>query len=190
MLKQVTIKGVRYGSDSSCPLDVYVNGEKLDPAPSQEIMNHDSEFNAGYYGSGPAQLALAILFHCTGNRKTSLQYHQQFKEEFLGFADYQSHNFEFRVDISDWVRKKHKEYFYPINVRIIEQSGLRYGLSNDGSVIMFREKGKPMVDFYPSSGRWRIVGTATIQKMQPAPKESRGAKAFLNWYERQVSYGK
>ena len=44
--------------------EVYVNGSRLDPKPSQRAYNHSPDgFNWGYAGSGPAQLALAILLH-------------------------------------------------------------------------------------------------------------------------------
>ncbi len=45
--------------------------------------------------------------------------------------------------------------------------------------LIFRIPGKPMVDFYPHTGRWRVVG----------PKQSKthngGAKAFLAWFAKQ-----
>lgn len=41
---------------------VWLDGVLLDPGPSQKIRNHSPDgFNWGYDGSGPAQLALAIL---------------------------------------------------------------------------------------------------------------------------------
>lgn len=47
--------------------NVWLDGEYLDPAESQEIRNHSSDgFNWGYGGSGPAQLALAIVLKLTG----------------------------------------------------------------------------------------------------------------------------
>jgi hypothetical protein len=46
---------------------VLLDGEPLDPKPSQAIMNHSPDgFNWGYGGSGPAQLAMAILLRLTG----------------------------------------------------------------------------------------------------------------------------
>lgn len=42
--------------------EVYVNGHKLDPKPSQKRHNHSPDgFMWGYEGSGPAQLALAVM---------------------------------------------------------------------------------------------------------------------------------
>lgn len=47
--------------------DVWLDGELLDPKPSQKIINHSPDgFNWGYGGSGPAQLALAIILKLTG----------------------------------------------------------------------------------------------------------------------------
>ncbi len=47
--------------------EVYLNGQYLDPKPSQKLHNHSPDgFNWGYSGSGPAQLALAIVLKLTG----------------------------------------------------------------------------------------------------------------------------
>ena len=52
----------------------------LDPEPSQAIQNHSHEgFNWGYNGSRPAQLALAILLHVTGDVAIASQHYQDFK---------------------------------------------------------------------------------------------------------------
>jgi hypothetical protein len=46
---------------------VYLDGEYLDPTLSQKYRNHSPDgFNWGYGGSGPAQLALAIMLRLTG----------------------------------------------------------------------------------------------------------------------------
>lgn len=59
--------------------EVFVDGKRLDPKDSQAIINHSPDgFNWGYQGSGPAQLALAILLDCLG-RETALKYYQKFK---------------------------------------------------------------------------------------------------------------
>lgn len=53
------------GKDST--KDVWLDNEWLDPKPSQKIYNHSPDgFNWGYGGSGPAQLALAIILKLTG----------------------------------------------------------------------------------------------------------------------------
>ena len=45
-----------------------------------ELVNHSpTGFSWGYGGSGPAQLALAILADATGNDAIAMVYHQKFK---------------------------------------------------------------------------------------------------------------
>jgi hypothetical protein len=47
--------------------EVWLDGKWLDPAPSQKYHNHSPDgFNWGYSGSGPAQLALAVMLKLTG----------------------------------------------------------------------------------------------------------------------------
>lgn len=56
----------------------------LRPARSQELINHSPDgFEWGYPGSGPAQLALAILLDHTDNEEFSLKNYQLFKEAFV-----------------------------------------------------------------------------------------------------------
>lgn len=46
---------------------VWLDGVQLSPRRSQEYYNHSPDgFNWGYGGSGPAQLALAIMLELTG----------------------------------------------------------------------------------------------------------------------------
>lgn len=46
---------------------VWLDGELLTPYESQKIRNHSPDgFNWGYGGSGPAQLALAVVLKLTG----------------------------------------------------------------------------------------------------------------------------
>jgi hypothetical protein len=49
-------------------MEVFLDGELLDPKPSQEVYNHSPDgFNWGYEGSGPAQLAMAVILKITGD---------------------------------------------------------------------------------------------------------------------------
>jgi len=61
---------------------VWLNGQKLDIKPSQAIIKHSLEFAWGYLGSGPAQLALAILLELRG-RVFAMVHYQQFKEDII-----------------------------------------------------------------------------------------------------------
>jgi len=58
---------------------------QLSPNLSQELYNHSPcGFNWGYPGSGPAQLALAILLDATGgDEEVSLRYYHSFKWEII-----------------------------------------------------------------------------------------------------------
>ena len=81
---QITYKGWR-DQRRSGPVSVYrvIEGESvhdLDPKPSQELWNHSPDgFQWGYGGSGPAQLALALLLDATGASAPAVHWHQRFK---------------------------------------------------------------------------------------------------------------
>lgn len=63
---------------------VYKNDQLLSPKPSQKLHNHSPDgFEWSYYGSGPAQLALALLLDVTGIEDISLRLHQEFKEDIV-----------------------------------------------------------------------------------------------------------
>jgi len=77
-----TYKGYRH---SACgPQLVVKNGDILSPTPSQRLYNHSPDgFQWGYPGSGPAQLALALLYDATGDPELSVRLHQAFKGDFV-----------------------------------------------------------------------------------------------------------
>lgn len=63
---------------------VFINDEELDPKPSQVVYNHSPDgFAWGYGGSGPSQLALAILLKLTGDEEISLAKYMTFKWQFV-----------------------------------------------------------------------------------------------------------
>lgn len=64
------------------------------------------------------------------------------------------------------------------NKEILNASGLTFSVANRGETLCFREAGKPKVDFYPSTGRWRVVGSNSKAK-------GGGAQKFLDWYREQ-----
>ena len=69
---------------------------------------------------------------------------------------------------AEWKRK---------NMEVLDASALKFRETNYGETILFRESGKPKVDFYPSTGRWRVAGlTKTFRG---------GAESFVRWYEKQ-----
>lgn len=63
---------------------VLINAKDFDPNPSQEVHNHSPDgFSWGYNGSGPSQLALAILLNETGSVNLTFDYYGLFKEMFI-----------------------------------------------------------------------------------------------------------
>ena len=82
---------------------VLVNGERLNP--QNTIFNHSpTGFSWGYAGSGPAQLALAIMVHEFGGdlNEHPLPY-QAFKDEFIANLD-EGEDFSFTSDdVLEWL---------------------------------------------------------------------------------------
>jgi len=62
--------------------------ERLTPERSLELVNHSpSGFEWGYGGSGPAQLALALLLDYTGDEAFALDHYQELKTEVVSQLD-------------------------------------------------------------------------------------------------------
>ncbi|QKY22195.1 hypothetical protein B4589_017505 (plasmid) [Halolamina sp. CBA1230] len=62
--------------------------EQLTPERSLALVNHSSSgFEWGYSGSGPAQLALALLLDYTGDEAFALDHYQAFKSEVVSQLD-------------------------------------------------------------------------------------------------------
>ena len=65
----------------------------LKPERSQALKNHSPDgFNWGYAGSGPAQLALAILLEVTNDEQIALRYYQDFKFQVIAAIPSQETN--------------------------------------------------------------------------------------------------
>jgi len=80
---------------------------------------------------------------------------------------------DYKAYTKDMRAKSKKE-----NMRIIVASGLPFRIMNQMyDCIRFDIDGKPVVDFYPGTGRWQII------------KEHRvlhgGAESFVNWFKKQ-----
>ena len=78
---------VRIGDDQTQVMAIVWEAAQprlLDPKPSQQLHNHSpTGFAWGYSGSGPAQLALAILLDFSGDEELTLNHYQAFKSEFI-----------------------------------------------------------------------------------------------------------
>jgi hypothetical protein len=87
---------------------VYIDGVLLSPKKSQALMNHSPDgFSWGYSGSGPAQLALAILLEVT-DENTAVLAHQEFKSEEIAVLTMDS-DFNVDIDVEDWVEAWHRD---------------------------------------------------------------------------------
>lgn len=72
-----TVEGDHFGARVTVRMDEH--HELL--APRLDLRNHSPDgFAWGYGGSGPAQLALAILADATRDDKVAMRYYQVFKE--------------------------------------------------------------------------------------------------------------
>lgn len=91
-------------------LRVWIDGKRLDPRASQRVWNHSPDgFNAGYGGSGPAQLALAILLECGFEQEHAVALHQPFKWEFIAKKELAERDFSFEFDAEEWAAKRETE---------------------------------------------------------------------------------
>ena len=83
---------------------VWLDGKELDPKASQAVVNHSPDgFSWGYPGSGPSQLALAILLEVTGEKEVALSLYQQFKFDVV--ARWPQGDFEGNVDVIGWLNE-------------------------------------------------------------------------------------
>lgn len=86
---------------------VFINGVELLPDESLAMRRHSPDgFAWGYGGSGPAQLALALLLHFTKDKLFSSRYYQMFKSDILVPLDIDE---DFKlVDsvVTDWVKRR------------------------------------------------------------------------------------
>jgi hypothetical protein len=88
---------------------IEVDGKPLDPTPSQKVWNHSPDgFSWGYGGSGPAQLALALLLHAGVKERMAVELHHDLKREFV--APLPEGDFEADLVIhpdGSWIVKTH-----------------------------------------------------------------------------------
>ena len=79
--------------------------ERLPLKPSLKLRNHSpTGFSWGYSGSGPAQLALALLLDATSEPDKALSYYQDFKFAIVAGWDFNGSWLIFRSDIINWLK--------------------------------------------------------------------------------------
>jgi len=84
---------------------VTVKGDTINPGASQKVRNHSpTGFNWGYGGSGPAQLALALLMVFAGREFAERNY-MDFKWQLV--AKLPQEDFEMPVaSVEEWIRQR------------------------------------------------------------------------------------
>jgi uncharacterized protein DUF6166 len=81
---------------------VCVDGRVLDPAVSLKVRNHSPDgFAWGYGGSGPAQLALAILLAAGAAQNVAEAHYQDFKDAFV--SRWPKEGFSVEMDVLGWL---------------------------------------------------------------------------------------
>ena len=81
---------------------VWIDDRPLSPFRSQRVINHSPDgFAWGYEGSGPAQLALAILLAAGVKKARAVALHQQFKREFLAPLP-EGRRFALEINVAAW----------------------------------------------------------------------------------------
>ena len=84
---------------------VWIDGKYLNPRDSQKIRNHSPDGFAwgNYGGSGPSQLALAILLYRFSEEVASKHY-QDFKWDVI--ANLPAQDFEIEIDLEKWLENQ------------------------------------------------------------------------------------
>lgn len=75
---------------------VLVDGRELKPDASRKVYDHSTELEWGYRGSGPAQLALAILLKAGCAPDRAVEMHQDFKEQVIAGLGY---DFDIEIEV-------------------------------------------------------------------------------------------
>ena len=106
----------RDGADYTCPVTLFAHEtirrrthkRPITPSRSQKVHNHSPDgFNFGYGGSGPAQLALAIMMDFTNDRELALRLYQDFKRDFIAPMKDPGGEIE-DTTIFEWIKRKNK----------------------------------------------------------------------------------
>jgi hypothetical protein len=80
---------------------VWLDGKELLPGPSQKVWNHSPDgFNWGYGGSGPAQLALAIVLAITRDKSVATMIHQTVKRNIVALLPQSDFETYFMLDVT------------------------------------------------------------------------------------------
>lgn len=107
---------------------VTVDGQPLDWERSLELRNHSpTGVEWGYGGSGPSQLALALLCHVTGDDELSERQYQAFKWQVIAGIPGDDWRMD-GDDVAEWSRQAElgKRHAVPV----VPRDGAREGFSH------------------------------------------------------------
>jgi hypothetical protein len=105
-----TYHGKRSGGDTT-PGPVTVSAHYRKPRPL--VLRHDLTkhpgcgFNWGYFGSGPNQLATALLSDALGHDDLAVALHQQFKDDVI--SQLSDEWWLTDLDVIDWIRRRMRQ---------------------------------------------------------------------------------
>lgn len=92
---------------------VRVDGKPLDPGPSLAVFNHSpTGFSWGYGGSGPAQLALALLLAAGCDADTAVRLHQNLKWDHVCMWEKGEQTID--LDVAGWAAERRGTQFYAL----------------------------------------------------------------------------
>jgi hypothetical protein len=74
-------------------------------------------------------------------------------------------------------QERHAEWHAQNMAILRSEPNLSWRSTNGGESLLIRQPGMPKVDFYPSTGRWRVAGVRETF--------GGGAVKFLEWYRSQ-----
>jgi uncharacterized protein DUF6166 len=94
-------RGIRQGNVAK----VFVDNEELSLEPSKILHPSDATPEFGYFGDGPSQLSLAILFDATQDKENSLKYYHHFKYEFIAPAPYETGFTILQSQVIEWLAR-------------------------------------------------------------------------------------
>jgi hypothetical protein len=101
-------RGIREGWEAKVYVDDNGISTELSIESSKVLRPSEATWEWGYYGDGPSQTALAILYDVTGDAKESLKYYHEFKRWFIGCADYQLGFTILESQVNNWLQQMHE----------------------------------------------------------------------------------
>jgi len=110
----------KIGRDAGKPVERYVEIHSpmvLEELPQyQNLWDHSpSGFNWGYGGSGPHQLALALLYHVTGDAEVASNNAQNFKWDIISNLDMDKDWQMTETKIEDWLDRNKRSVWRASN---------------------------------------------------------------------------